>query len=239
MEDSNNSIVVRNNTQRNKICKAVRDALSSKNDMPPIELNKNIELFDPILDKLGCFREQFSKSGGKCVEFEFDKNRYNEPGYGESKVKEFYSYVKTEIDLGGYHKILNATPKLTAILSKFGITSVDMLGQNETADAVIVYAEHLIARNGSIALAQHEGTMLYPSIRNLAKNIIVLSSADAIFPDLKNLLEYLKEETKVERKLDVADMKFDMLEIIRPTHVENGKQTPDNPHITIVMMVKI
>lgn len=80
--------------------------------------------------------------------------------------------------------------------------------------------------------------MLYPSIRNLAPNVIVLASSSSIYGDMEQLLEHLKTETKIERKSDVLTMKFDMLEIVSPVQVENEEYTPENPHITIVMLVE-
>ncbi len=81
--------------------------------------------------------------------------------------------------------------------------------------------------------------MLYPSIRNLAPNIIVLATSNDVYADLKQLLQHLKKETKVERgNVDITEMQFDMLEIVRPTKVDNQEYTLKNPHFTVVMLVE-
>ncbi|MCK9339885.1 MAG: lactate utilization protein [Bacteroidales bacterium] len=238
MEDSNNSIEAKNNNQRNAICQSLRTALASKSERTQVLIDRNIGLFGQIEHPLQHFKNEFSANGGKLVEFEIDKSQMNKGDYVLAKMREVYGYVNKEIEIGKYEKVLNVSPNLSQVFAQFNISCINSLPPNEKADAVIVYAEYLIARSGSIAFIQSPSTMLYPSIRNLAPNVIVLASSSSIYGDMEQLLEHLKTETKIERKSDVLTMKFDMLEIVSPVQVENEEYTPENPHITIVMLVE-
>src|SRR5574344_860292 len=155
MEDFNNSTDTRNNSQRTKICHLLRNALSLKTATPIVSLDKTIELFDPIDDNLGYFKSQFSENGSKCVEIEVIKERMKDPEYGRSKIKEIYNYVKTEIEIGNYQKVINVSPNLAPVLKQVGIHCVESLYANEFADAAIVNSEYLIARSANIAFSQN------------------------------------------------------------------------------------
>ena len=104
-------------------------------------------------------------------------------------------------------------------------------------DAVIVFAEFLIARTGSIVLSQRNGLMLYPSIRNLARNIIVLSQSSRIIPDLHFLTERTITTQQKENRIEESDFDFDMLEIIRPSKVGDDDTSSTRPHFSLLLVV--
>lgn len=225
-----------NITAKNKICTAIRTALATSVPVPDID--KSCELFDPIIDPLQCFMDNFAQAGGKCVPFEMERMRMTDMSYAYKKQKEIYDYLKYEIEMGQCRTVLNGSPQLATVLNSFNIQTIDSIPTDHTADAVIVYAEHLIARTGSIVLSQKNGMMLYPSIKDLSKNIIVLSSSSCIVPDLKSLMERVVEYSQEENQPQKSEFKFDMMEIIRPVNLKDDEYTPSRPHITLIMSVE-
>ena len=225
-----------NVTTKNKICAAIRTALATPIPVP--DINKASELFDPIENPLDCFVNNFLQAGGKYVPFEMQRSRMNERDYAFKKQKEIYDYLKSEIEYGNCQTVLNASPQLSSVLQNFNIQYLESIPTDHTADAVIVYAEYLIARTGSVVLAQKEGTMLYPSIKDLSKNVIVLSSSSCITPDLHSLFDREIEYSQEENKPQNAEFQFDMMEIMRPIHLNDDEYSPAQPHITLIMIVE-
>jgi hypothetical protein len=81
----------------------------------------------------------------------------------------------------------------------------------QPVDMTIVYSDFLIARSGSLLFSPKYS--LYPSIKNLAKNIFVIAFENHIVPDLKTIFEM--QENLSQRK------NFDFFEIITPTNPVN------------------
>lgn len=219
---------------KNTICEAVRTALASPAPSFPTSIPRNVELFDPIPQLTDCFKNQFITAGGKYVPFDVDSQAPNsEKAFVQRKM---FEYLKFELEESNCHKILNASAQLAPALSAFGITTTDVLVGSETVDAVIVYAEFLIARTGSIVFSQRNDLMLYPSIKNLARNIIVLAYSNGIVPDLHQLIDITRCSSNDNPRLEEYDFDFDMMEIITPTKQGNENPTPANPHVTLILI---
>ena len=228
------SIEIISTSCKTDICARLREALAEKGPLP--QSNSNIQ-FDTIENLLDFFRQQFEKSGGKYINFPLDSQRSGDRAYVESVLSEVYRYVKLEIELGKYQTILNVSPCLEKILDRYEIPCVDAIPVGTVADVAIVFAEFLVARTGHIAFSQRNKQMLYPSIFNLAKNIIVISTQQHIVSDLKMLLDRVEEVKKEEHRPDEVCFSFDIMELLRPQHFEEEEQSDaSRPHITLVML---
>ena len=238
MPDQNNSIETKSNACRNDIYKMLRTALSSPSPIAVPKIDRNIPLFDPIENPLETFYEKFTSAGGKCVVIEVDRSRMTDRQYAISKLNDIYGYVKTEIAQGRYNTVLNASPKLSRVLDSYQISYVSSLPYDQPADAAIFYAEYLIARTGSIAFSQREELMLYPSARNLARNMIVLAGNNCLVPDLKDVLRAATQRIQEDNRPDAVELQADSLEILRPTGTSKEDATPAEPYITLVLLVE-
>ncbi|MBO4644985.1 MAG: hypothetical protein J5642_00530 [Bacteroidales bacterium] len=227
-----------NATCKSEICKAIRSALQSPVSVPSI--NKTSELFDPIENPLELFVNQFNEAGGKCVVFDMDAARLKSDNhYAFDMQKKIYEYLKMELEFGKCNTILNTSSHLVQPLQYFQIPFVDSIPAHNPVDAVIVYAEFLIARSASIVFSQRNGMMLYPSIKNLAKNIFVLSSSNCIIPDLHTFVDLTMESKQEENRPEQVDFQFDMTEIIRPTKVNEEEYTAADPKITLILIHEV
>lgn len=221
---------------KDKICQSIRKALATPVHVPDINMEQ--ELFPPIPDMLTCFKQNFEAAGGKLVPFEMDVSRMNDRAYASQFQKNVYGYLKDyELEASRCMTVLNTSPHLAPVLANFNIPTIDYIRNSEPVDAVIVYAEFLIARTGSIVLSQRGGLMLYPSIRNLARNIIVLSQSSRIIPDLHTLTKLTHTTQPKENRIEESDFDFDMLEIIRPSSVDDSAISSTSPHFSLLLVV--
>lgn len=221
---------------KDNICQSIRKALATPVHVPDINMEQ--DLLAPIPDLLGCFKQKFEEAGGKLVPFDMDLSRMDDRAYASSFQKNVYGYLKDyELEASRCMTVLNTSPHLAPVLANFNIPTIDYIRNSEPVDAAIVFAEFLIARTGSIVLSQRGGLMLYPSIRNLARNIIVLSQASRIIPDLHFLTECTLTTQQKENRIEESDFDFDMLEIIRPAKVEDSMTSPTTPHFSLLLVV--
>ncbi len=221
---------------KNQICQSIREALATPVHVPDINMEQ--ELFLPIPDLLENFKQKFEEAGGKLVPFNMDLSRMNDRTYAANFQKNVYDYLKNyELEASRCMTVLNTSPHLAPVLANFNIPTIDFIRNSEPVDAVIVFAEFLIARTGSIVLSQRGGLMLYPSIRNLARNIIVLSQASRIIPDLHHLTGCTVTTQQKENRIEESDFDFNMLEIIRPSKVEVDEASHTNPHFSLLLVV--
>lgn len=220
---------------KDKICQSIRKALATPVHVPDINMDQ--ELFAPIPNMLECFKQNFVKAGGKLVPFKMDVTQMNDRVYASHFQKSVYDYLKNyELEASRCMTVLNTSPHLAPVLANFNIPTIEYIRNSEPVDAVIVFAEFLIARTGSIVLSQRGGLMLYPSIRNLARNIIVLSQSSRIIPDLHTLTKMTLTTQLKDNRLEESDFDFDMLEIIRPSVVDDNSISPTSPHFSLLLV---
>ena len=155
------------------------------------------------------------------------------------RLGEIYNQIKFAVEAGRWTRVLNASAHLSNILRQFHIDFMETLPEAEQADAVIVYAEHLIARTGHVVLSQRGQHMLYPSIAGLARNIIVLSGNASLVNDLKDLTGRMTTTVPQENRPDDLNLKFNMMEILRPVPFEEGEEpTVSKPRVMMMMIVE-
>ena len=221
---------------KDNICQSIRKALATPVHVPDINMDQ--ELFPPIPNMLECIQQNFEAAGGKLVPFKMDVSRMNDRAYASHFQKSVYDYLKDyELETNRCMTVLNTSSQLAPVLANFNIPTIDYIRNSEPVDAAIVYAEFLIARTGSIVLSQRGGLMLYPSIRNLARHIIVLSQSSRIIPDLHTLTQLTTTTQQKENRIEESDFNFDMLEVIRPSLVDDNSISPTAPHFSLLLVV--
>lgn len=228
----------RSNSCKNSISDAIRNALSTPNPALAPNINKSVELFDEIQNPLNSFIEAFEAAGGKCSVVQLIRTRMGDKKYALDILAQIYGLVKSEIVEGHYNTVLNGSPRLADVLTNHNISFVDSIPDGEFADAAIFYSEYLIARTGSIAFSQHSDLMLYPSVRNLAPNLIVVASSSGLVKDFQDVLRLSTQRIQEENKPEEVDLKTDMLELLHPNGITKQNATPANPNISLILLVE-
>lgn len=186
---------------------------------------------------MGNFKKEFESAGGTLRIFEIDKGRMSDQSYVVQRLSDIYGYVRYTIEVGQWTRVLNVSPHLSKILKSFNIDFVESLPDGQSADALIVYAEHLVGRSGHLVFTQRSTNIVYPSILGLAKNIIVLSSSTNIVPDLKVLMDCMATTVKVDNRPEENDLKFNLMDLISPSVLENDEEgTIANPRVTLILI---
>lgn len=192
--------------------KKIKQALISHNVKSFTSLDANAEILEPIENVVNEFCNNYKVAGGKHIQC----NREN-----------FTKYLVDLLKSLRYSSILNTFKSLSSTLSGNGIQCYDSIDASAPVDAAIVMADALIARNGSMVFSQSHS--LYPSIKGLAKDIIVIASTNMVVPDLKAAMEVQ------QRKLDGKLLK--MMEIVTPTfHKDVAEYTPDDPRYIMLLL---
>lgn len=231
------SIEVKNNNCKNDIFSRIRSALSTKSDTVVPQIDRKDKVFDPLEEPYQNFKKEFTEAGGTLYEFEVERARMSDGNYVAQRLGEIYSQIKYAIEAGRWTRVLNVSSHLSNILRQFNIDFVESIGETEHADAVIVYAEYLIARTGHLVLSQRGNHMLYPSIAGLAKNVIVLSGNASIINDLRDLTSKMSTIVAQENRPDELDFKFNMMELLRPSKFEEGEEPTVAKQNVILMMI--
>jgi L-lactate utilization protein LutC len=88
---------------------------------------------------------------------------------------------------------------------------------HQQVDVAIVYSDMLIARTGSMLFTQKFS--LYPSVKNITKDIIVVAFEKNLVLDLKDALALQQEKNQ--------GIPYDFMEVITPTKPVNDKGEED------------
>lgn len=202
-------------TDKENIRKNIRNGLAYKSAPPVLSSDLVGEPFEPITNLYRTFVENFRAAGGKYI-----------PCTEQNVVKYLIQIAKGQ----EYHTLLNTSPNLAVYLDKHNVRHVSAVNLNEPVDAALFFTDVLVARNGSIGFTQ--SVSLYASVRNLAKDIIVVSRERCIFQDIEQALEY-----RLRRN---GNKPSPMIEFIAPTKPEviNGKEiyTPRAPRIILMLV---
>lgn len=205
----------KNTSTKEAIRRNIRHALSSKspNKFPNIDLAS--ELFENIEDPVKTFIVQFRAAGGKYV---------------PCTMENFFPMLLQLIEDQKYHTILAVDHSLNEILKANGKSSGKNLFSDTPADAGIFHTDTLIARSGSICLSQKN--LLYPSIKNLAKDIILVARPHNIVNDLKDALTIQAELNE--------HLLPNFVEVIKPVKpfIIDGKESysPVNPRFILFLV---
>ncbi len=197
------------------IRKKIKQALRSKNAKTFTSLDANADILVPIDDVVTEFRMNYKMAGGKHI---------------LCTKENFADMLVHLIENQHYPTILNTAKALSPLLAKHNIHCYDSIDSSSPVDAAIVFANQLIARNGAMVFSQK--LSLYPSVKNLAKDIIVVAMVQNIVPDLKTVLDQYQPTGNGKP--------HDMLEIITPTNtpIVDGKNvyTPNEPRYIMLLV---
>jgi L-lactate utilization protein LutC len=112
-----------------------------------------------------------------------------------------------------FKTILNTNQSISPALEKRDLNYITCIDINQQVDVAVFYSDALIARTGSMLFSQKHS--LYPSVRNITKNIIVIAFAKNLVLDLKDALTLQQEKNR--------GALYDFVEIITPTKPVNDK----------------
>jgi hypothetical protein len=203
-------------TSKESIRKDIRHALSTKgvNRYPDPDLSD--DFIKPSEDLVRDFIVRFRALGGKYVPCTKDQ---------------FAIRLVKLLQGQNYPVLLNTKPQLSALLQSNNISFVNAIDVNTPADAAIVYSDALITTTCSFIFSPHNS--LYPSIKGLASDIIIIAFAKDIVPDFKTALEIQQERN--------AGNLYDMNEIISPTPLtirDNQEiRTPLTPRFILMLVM--
>lgn len=180
------------------------------------DLDVQSDKLQPIPDLVIEFVKNFREAGGKFI---------------PCRPNDLVSRLIQLIQGLHYGNLLNTSPNLGKYLQKYKIPHFNAMNTYEPADAVLVFSDMLIARSGSIAFTQ--SISRYPSIKNLAKDIIIVSRERCIFQDVEHAMQY---------HLNRCHGATSMTEFLQPTKPEmmNGNPiyTPQNPRFILMMIAE-
>lgn len=203
-------------TDKENIRKNIRGGLASKKPFggPIQDLNAE-PIFPPIENRLEEFITRFRSAGGKYI-----------PCNTQNLVKYLVKIAQGQ----QYGTLLNTSPNLGQYLIKHQVRHVTAVSPMETVDAALFFSDMLIARTGAIGFTP--SVTLYPSVKNLARDIIVVSRQRCIFSDMEDALAYqLKRNNNTTNSIT---------EFITPTLPEevDGKPvfTPQNPRFILMLV---
>ena len=203
-------------TSKEAIRKDIRHALSTKgvNRYPSLDLSD--DFIKPSEDLVRDFIVKFRALGGKYVPCTKDQ---------------FAVRLIKLLQGQNYPVLLNTKQQLSSLLQSNNINFVNAIDVNTPADAAIVYSDALITSTCSFIFSPHNS--LYPSIKGLASDIIIIAFAKDIVPDFKTALEKQQERN--------AGNLYSMNEIISPTPLtirDNQEiRTPLTPRYILMLVM--
>ena len=185
-----------NITSKEDMRKAIRHALTEKSPIKFPNIDIHAELWDKPKNFTAAFCDNFRNAGGKFIICENSN---------------FVDRLHKLIDGQRYASILNLSHSLSPVLTKRNLNFITSVDAHQQVDVAIVYSDVLIARTGSMVFTQRHS--LYPSVRNLSKNIIVVAFEKNIVLDLKDAFIFQQERNQGSLS--------DIMEVVTPAKFEN------------------
>ena len=207
----NQMLTDKENTRKN-----IRNGLTYKKpySSPVPDLN-TVPVFLPIEKRLEAFVTKFRAAGGKYI-----------PCNTQNLIPRLIQIAEGQ----QYARFLNTSSNLGQFLVKHQVRHVTAVSPMETVDAALFFSDMLVARTGAIGFTQTVSS--YPSARNLARDIIVVSRQRFIFSDMEDALAY-----QLKRNKNVPNP---ITEFICPSipDMVDGKPvfTPKNPRFILMMV---
>ena len=159
------------------------------------------------------FWQNFQANGGKILRCKDRQDRLK--------------FLKMLADDQQYNVVLNTHNNLCSDLEQAQMNYVNAISVNMPIDAVVVLSTLLVARTGSIGFTQPVARFV--SMRNIAKDVIVISRMGDIVPDMESALERNKKFAKEAG-----------VEFVTPTVLpkEDGKEvrTPQHPRYILLLL---
>ena len=205
----------KNTASKELIRRNIRHALASKNLQPLKNPDTNMPLYPQMEQLLKQFVDNFRSQGGKCR---------------LCHKSSFFEDLSKFIHIQKYDTILNTCDFLSSMLTEYKINFQTCINPNESADLAIVYADFFIARSGNLLFSQE--FTLYPSVKNLAKDILIVGFATNVVPDVKIALDFRRKNEHLNQS--------NFREILAPVppYFVDGEEvfTPSNPRLILLLI---
>ena len=204
-------------TEKESIRQNIRNALSNKMEVVNAELdmNMNADVYEPIANLMASFIEKFRSAGGLYV-----------PCTNQDLIPILVRLCQSQ----KYNTVLSTSPFFSQYLEKHQVPYVTAVSPNEPADAVLAVSNVLVARTGSVGFSQ--ALSVYPSVKGLARDLIVISRERCIFQDLDDALSFQAKKGE--------ENAAPMTEFLRPTLIEKvdgvPQSSPVNPRIILLLV---
>ena len=204
-----------NTTSKENMRRRIRHALTQKSANKYPYIDTQAELFVQPEKVAVEFFQNFRKAGGKIISC--DKDNF---------IENLYKIITGQ----RYNTIFNANDFLAPALVKKNLHYITCVDTHQQVDVTIVFADVLIARTGSMMFTQKFS--LYPSVRNITKDIIVVSFTKNIVLDLKDAFVVQQEKNQ--------GCLYEFVEIITPTKPVNEKggenYSPQEPRFILLLI---
>lgn len=204
-------------TEKESIRQNIRNALSNKMEVinAEMDINMNADVYEPIANLTASFIEKFRSAGGLYV-----------PCTNQDLIPVLVRLCQSQ----KYSTILSTSPFFSQYLEKHQVPYVTAVSPSEPADAVLVVSNVLVARTGSVGFSQ--ALNVYPSVKGLARDLIVISRERCIFQDLDDALNFQMKKNE--------DNASSMTEFLCPTPVEKVDGVPQispvKPRIILLLV---
>jgi len=187
-----------NTTSKENMRRKIRHALTQKSTSKFPYIDIHADIFEKPENVLAEFCDNFRDAGGKLIMCNKDN---------------FVDYLHKLIVGQRYATILNTNHSISPALTKRNLNYLTCIDSHQQVDVAIVYSDLLIARTGSMLFTQKFS--LYPSVRNITKDIIVVAFQKNLVLDIKDGFQLQQERNQ--------GILYDFVEIITPTKPVNDK----------------
>jgi L-lactate utilization protein LutC len=198
MSNSSATFDTQNTTSKENMRRKIRHALTEKSTSKFPQMDIHADPFEKPENLANEFLHNFRNAGGKFISCDRD-----------TFVDILYKLIVGQ----RYTTILNTNNSISPALTKRNVNYITCIDSHLQADVAIVYADALIARTGSMLFSQKFS--LYPSVRNITKDIIVVAF-------VKNLVLDLKDAFALQQEKNQGSL-YEFTEIITPTKPVNEK----------------
>ena len=207
MSPIDNSLI----TDKEYIRGVIRKSVVSHDQIP--EGQPSSQCLSPLEDAPVTFWKNFQANGGKILRCHTRQDRLK--------------FLKMLAEDQQYNVVLNTHENLCNDLEQAGINFVNSMSVNMPVDAVVALCTSLVARTGSLGFTQPVSR--FASMRNIAKDVIVISRMNDIVADWEDALERNKKFGGEAG-----------LEFLTPSPLpkENGKEvrSPQHPRYILLLL---
>ena len=204
-----------NTTTKENMRRKIRHALTLKSASKFPYIDIHADIFEKPENLLTEFCTNFRNAGGKFI---------------ISNKNNFVDYLHKLIVGQRYATILNTNQSISPVLTKRNLNYMTCIDSHQQVDVAIVYSDMLIARTGSMLFTQKYS--LYPSVRNITKNIIVVAFEKNLVLDIKDAFQMQQEKNQ--------GVIYDFVEIITPTKPVNDTEeenySPLEPRFILLLI---
>jgi hypothetical protein len=177
------------------------------------DIQPSLDYLSPLTDFQVDFWQNFQANGGKILRCHTRQDRLK--------------FLKMLAEDQQYNAVLCTHNNLCPDLEQAQMNYVNAISVHMPVDAVVALSTCLVARTGSIGFTQPVARFV--SLRNIAKDVIVISRMSDIVPDLEHALERNKKFGKE------AGMEFGTPTVLPKA---DGKEvrTPQQPRYILLLL---